>query len=104
MPTWDDLFTWPEFIQIESRPDPRVVTLVDIFRARNYKRVYDLGCGIGRHVILFASYGFDVFGSDISQNGLEYAKRWLQQEGLTASLFFADMTAIPCPSNYYLDC
>ena len=101
MPTWDDLFTWPEFIQIESRPDTRVVTLVDIFRARNYKRVYDLGCGIGRHVILFASYGFDVFGSDISQNGLEYAKRWLQQEGLTASLFFADMTTIPCPSNYF---
>lgn len=101
MPTWDELFTWPEFIQIESQPDLRIVTLIDEFKARKYKRIYDLGCGIGRHVILFAKYDFDVFGSDTSQNGLEYTRHWLQQEGLEAILFFADMTEIPCPANYF---
>lgn len=101
MPAWNELFRWPEFIQIESKCDPRILVLADELRARGVRRVYDLGCGIGRHVILLARHGFEVFGSDISHNGLKYAQDWLQREGLKASLFFADMTKIPCPDNFF---
>ena len=35
-------------------------------RQSGAKRVYDMGCGLGRHTIMLAENGFSVVASDIS--------------------------------------
>lgn len=58
-------------------------------------RVLDLGCGTGRHALLFAEQGFETFGIDISGPGLEVAQERLSARGLTVNLTAATMHALP---------
>jgi ubiquinone/menaquinone biosynthesis C-methylase UbiE len=99
MPEWDELFKEEEFRLKE--PNQSVVELVKIFKSRNFKKVFDLGCGTGRHLIYLAKQGFEVYGSDVSERGLSYAKRWLEKEGLDAIILKSDMTAIPQPDAFF---
>ena len=39
-----------------------------------FKDFLDLGCGIGRHTVLFAGNGFNTYGFDISKYGLDKTK------------------------------
>lgn len=99
MPTWDELFKQEEFRWKE--PHERVVELVPILRERGFHRVYDLGCGTGRHLVFLAHAGFEVYGSDISEMALKYSHDWLRREGLRARLTRADMTLIPYPDGFF---
>lgn len=54
-------------------------------------KVFDLGCGNGRHVIFFAEQGFDVHGMDISAEAVKIAKAWLDKKGLKADLKTGDI-------------
>jgi len=45
-----------------------------------------LGFGSGRHVVYFAGEGFDVYGIDISIEGLRITRSWLEEENLKANL------------------
>lgn len=99
MPTWDELFKQEEFRWKE--PHPRIVELVPLFKKRGFHKIYDLGCGTGRHLVFLAREGFEVYGSDISETGLEYARRWLEQERLQAELKQSDMISIPYPDGFF---
>jgi 2-polyprenyl-3-methyl-5-hydroxy-6-metoxy-1,4-benzoquinol methylase len=46
------------------------------------RRALDIACGEGRNSIFLAKHGFDVFGLDISEAGLEKARGWMEREGL----------------------
>ena len=54
-----------------------------------------MGCGLGRHTVLFASNGFDTYGFDISSDGLNKTKEWLDSLGLKANLVEGDMLSLP---------
>lgn len=95
MPTWDELFQDEKFRWRE--PHERVVGLVPLLRKRGARRVLDLGCGAGRHVVYLAKNGFEVYGMDISPVGLDHARGWLSREGLSAALVQRDMTEFPYP-------
>lgn len=82
-------------------PDPDVVDFVGGLKAAHARRVYDLGCGLGRHTVLLAQQGFEVYGTDLSAAALQYARRWLRRAGLHATLHVADITVVPFPSNYF---
>lgn len=60
-----------------------------------FKSFLDLGCGLGRHTVLFASNGFDTYGFDISSDGLNKTKEWLDSLGLNANLVEGDMLSLP---------
>src|SRR6266850_851008 len=45
-------------------PHPAVAALVPVLKARGTQHVLDLGCGVGRHALLFAKHGFAVEGID----------------------------------------
>lgn len=96
---WDELFKREEFRWQE--PHQRVVEFVPLLKERGLQRIYDLGCGTGRHLVFLAREGFEVCGSDISKTGLEFASAWLQREGLQAELKQADMTSIPYPRGFF---
>ncbi|MDQ7779160.1 MAG: class I SAM-dependent methyltransferase [Planctomycetota bacterium] len=60
--------------------------LARLFRKHGVKRVLDLGCGTGRHVVFLASRGFEVDGLDIAPEGLRLTRQWLRRRGLRATL------------------
>lgn len=62
---------------------PKILTL---FKKHNVKRILDLGCGSGRHVVYFAKKGFDIYGIDIAKEGIKITKGWLGKEKLQADL------------------
>lgn len=72
-----------------------VVEALPTFKRNKFKRVFDLGCGAGRHCIYLAKNGFDVVGVDASLSALKLAKRWSQEENLSTAFMKATMTHIP---------
>ncbi len=91
--SWNDLFTDPRFHWTE--PDAGVVESAPRWLAEGRRRVYDLGCGAGRHMAYLQTQGFEVWGSDVAPNGLQVCGAALREAGLPARLVRADMTACP---------
>ncbi|TXT57048.1 MAG: hypothetical protein BAJATHORv1_20648 [Candidatus Thorarchaeota archaeon] len=82
MPDWDDIFKEQGHVFREPHPDlPRVI---DLMKEHQVERVLDIGCGTGRHLVLLAKHGFEVYGFDSSPRALALAKHWLDEEGLSA--------------------
>jgi 2-polyprenyl-3-methyl-5-hydroxy-6-metoxy-1,4-benzoquinol methylase len=48
---------------------------VPVLKARGTQHVLDLGCGVGRHALLFAEHGFAVEAIDGATAGLDFARR-----------------------------
>jgi cyclopropane fatty-acyl-phospholipid synthase-like methyltransferase len=86
-----------------QEPQPEVVALVDRLKAEGKRRVHDLGCGLGRHLLLLAAEGFETSGSDISPQAVTTCHRRLAEAGLSATVTRSPMTAIP-EEDGSLDC
>lgn len=99
MTYWDEILKRPEYGSGE--PYSSVVELVPILERRNVKKILDLGCGAGRHLVYLSKCGFEMYGMDISDFGLEEARRRLRQAGLKAELKKSDMTTIPYPDGFF---
>jgi SAM-dependent methyltransferase len=84
MPDWDDIFAKQG--KTFTKPHPDMERLVNLFSEKGVRRILDLGCGTGRHLIFFLKKGFDVYGLDGSPNGLEITKNWLAEENLSSKL------------------
>jgi ubiquinone/menaquinone biosynthesis C-methylase UbiE len=69
----------------------------------NFKRLLDLGCGLGRHSIFFAEHGFNVDAFDLSQSGLEKFIEQIKNDKLNISTKLGDMHTLPYENNYF-DC
>src|SRR5215472_18663329 len=72
---WDERWTTPEGRADWLVPHPAVAALVPVLKARGVQHVLDLGCGIGRHALLFAEHGFGVEAIDGAPAGLDFACR-----------------------------
>ncbi len=96
MPTWNELFEHEEFRWQD--PHEQVINLADELGDGTDRRVLDLGCGAGRHLVFLAGRNFRVTGLDLALNGLRHAQRWLADKGFEGSLALSDVTAIPCRS------
>lgn len=64
---------------------------------RRQVRICELGCGAGNNVWFAAREGFSVAGIDGSVSALDYARRRLGAEGLTADLRVGDFASLPWP-------
>lgn len=94
--TWDaafcdsDAFKWVE-------PHPYVARAVCPKVPGEGHRVLDLGCGFGRHALLFAGAGYDVIAADISAVSLSHVAGRAAESGLVIELVEHDMTRPPFP-------
>jgi len=77
--------------KVFTKPQPDIPKIVKSFEKKGAKRVLDLGCGTGRHLIYLAKKGFDVYGIDIAKRGIEIARKWLKKEGSRANLKIGDI-------------
>ena len=84
MPDWDDVFA--EKGKYFTTPHPDMERLANLFREKGVRRILDLGCGTGRHLLFLLKKGFEVYGLDGSPNGLEIAENWLTEENLSSEL------------------
>lgn len=82
-------------------PEPRVAELAGRLKREGGRRVHDLGCGLGRHLLLFAAEGLETYGSDVSPTAITTCERRLREAGLTATVTRTEMTAIPPPDGYF---
>lgn len=60
--------------------------LVRLLVRRGAKTVLDLGCGSGGHIVYLAEKGFQVYGIDLSSEGIKKAKQLLVEKGLSAKI------------------
>ncbi len=84
MPTWDKIFREHGYFFLD--PHPEMSRLAVLFRGHGVKRVLDLGCGTGRHLVYLSRLGFQMDGIDSSSHALALSNRRLDEEGLSASL------------------
>jgi SAM-dependent methyltransferase len=61
----------------------------------------DIGVGGGRHTRLLCELGFQVFGTDISEEGLGQTERLLRAADLPATLRQSEMASLPFASEMF---
>lgn len=57
--------------------------------------ILDMGCGIGRHTLMFAQMGMHVSAFDLSELAVKSTKKLLASEHKTADVIVADMLKMP---------
>jgi SAM-dependent methyltransferase len=83
---------WKEWhLKKEGSAEPEAARLEQLLHQDHGRRILDVGCGTGRHVIYFAEKGFEVFGFDASQETVERARLLLAEKKLHANLRTWDM-------------
>jgi ubiquinone/menaquinone biosynthesis C-methylase UbiE len=100
MKQWNEIFKNRGRVFLEPQEDmPKIAR---IFKRAGIKKVLDFGCGSGRHLILLAKNGFDVYGFDIAEEGIHLAKEWLKKENLKADFKIGSLyEKLPYPDNFF---
>jgi ubiquinone/menaquinone biosynthesis C-methylase UbiE len=97
---WDRVFKKEGKFFLKPEKDVRKVA--KFFEKERVKKILDLGCGSGRHLVYLAKHGFDVYGIDIAKYGIKIAKDWLKKEGLKSHLKVGDMhKKLPYKDNFF---
>ena len=76
-------------------PAQEVYYLINRWKNEGLNSILDLGCGIGRHSILFAQERFETYAMDLSENAILRAKEWSNELGLTIDFKVGDMLNLP---------
>jgi SAM-dependent methyltransferase len=63
--------------------------------------VFDLGCGVGRHVIYLGGRGFNMAGADISPTGVQRTSAACAERGLAFDGQVCDMLVLPWPDGMF---
>ena len=100
MPDWEKIFEEKGHIFVDSHPD--MSRLTKIFKNADVKRILDLGCGTGRHLVHFSKGDFEVSGFDASKTALDLAVKWLKDEELEADVIQHRMEEqFPYPDDFF---
>jgi SAM-dependent methyltransferase len=73
------------------------------WKAKGFRRAFDLGCGIGRHSIFLAQNGFEVDAFDLSSAGVSALTAQAEKLGLDIKTAVGDMLALPYAEGLF-DC
>ncbi len=68
------------------------------------KKILDLGCGIGRHVIFSHEMGLDAYGIDISSVAIKFAKIWAKKNNIKnigSKIVESQIQQIPFKDSYF---
>lgn len=77
--------------------------LLNRWKSQEKDEFLDLGCGLGRHSILFGLNGFNVSCFDISEEAIKRTKEWALEEKLEFDYKIGDMLELPYEDSSF-DC
>ena len=98
--TWD----WEKNINPEwLDPSMESYYFANKWKKENKTRILDLGCGVGRHSMLFYDYGFKVTACDITPFAINYLKNWQKDRNIIFPVIECDMLNMPFENNSF-DC
>lgn len=81
--------------------EPDVVAAAEALVQKGGGRVLDLGCGIGRHALIFAALGLETYALDGSPAGLAHLEECALTGGLRIRTCLGQMTALPFPEGHF---
>jgi len=67
-------------------------------------KMLDVGCGIGRHLVMGLEFGFEPYGFDLSVEAVSKARTWLKKRGLPKPenhVVPADIRSLPWPDKHF---
>ena len=74
---------------------------VQEWKNKHFKNILDLGCGLGRHAILFAKNGFNVTACDLSEYGVNHLNEWANKENLKIETGVLQCTVMSFNSGFF---
>lgn len=86
-----------------NEPSEDVYYYVNRWKNKNFTCFLDLGCGIGRHSILFAENGFDTYSFDLSQYGIDVLDKKARGLVLNIKTTIGDINKLPFDTSMF-DC
>lgn len=93
---WDQRWAKPEDEPRWAVADAGVAEVADgLLKDGGARRVLDLGCGIGRHALMFARAGYEVTALDGAPAGLAAVRAAAAEEGLAVKVDEGLMTDLP---------
>jgi SAM-dependent methyltransferase len=101
MGVWDDYWQGDEDHSWWKRPAPEVVKFIASQSPRERPDVLDLGCGLGRHAIVFAQAGFSVTATDASGAATSHLSKWAQNLSLDIRVLVCDVLCNPLPESSF---
>ena len=97
---WDKVFK--EHGAFFEEPHEDMEHIVLLLADKKARRILDLGCGSGRHVVYLARNRFSVYGLDSSPEGIRMTRARLKDEGLKADLRLQSMTKpLPFKDSFF---
>lgn len=88
---WNWNIVKDNFEDVWKNPSIESFYLVNRWKSQNKKDFLDLGCGLGRHSILFGKNGFNVYCFDISEDAIDRTRKWAEKENLKFQYNVGDM-------------
>ena len=76
-------------------PSEDMYYFVHRWRKNSSKTLLDLGCGLGRHAILFAKEGFDVTAFDLSDDAINTLNAYCSTNDMDINTVRGDMVNLP---------
>jgi ubiquinone/menaquinone biosynthesis C-methylase UbiE len=100
MKQWNKIFRQYGRSYISSQKN--MPKIAEFFRKNDVKRVLDLGCGTGRHMLYLARRGFEVYGIDVAKEGIKIARQCLKDSKIRANLKVGSIyEKLPYQDNFF---
>jgi SAM-dependent methyltransferase len=97
---WNDIYL--ERGRVFAEPHEDIARIDAVLSNAHARRILDLGCGSGRHLVHFARLGLDAYGLDDSTEGVRLAREWLASEHLTADIRLGSIyRALPYEDGFF---
>lgn len=100
---WDWKDVNGDFKKYWLTPSVESFYLLHRWKDNGYTSFLDLGCGLGRHSVLFSKNGFHVHAFDISEDAISRTQIWAKSENLDVDCKIGDMLNLPYSNNQF-DC
>jgi len=100
---WDWKVLDSKVERIWREPSIESFYLVNRWKQKEMKNFLDLGCGLGRHSILFAMNDFNVDAFDLSKDAVKSTKEWAESLELKVECKEGDMLNLPYENDSF-DC
>lgn len=98
---WDWSIVKGSHADFWKTPSAESFYLISRWQNLRFKNFLDLGCGLGRHAILFGKNGFTVSCFDISEEAIAQTKAWAESENLTFDYKVGDALDLPFDDNSF---